>query len=120
MPFGLVRFGVAPDHPEVKNVINTFTKTAENPRFRFFGNLSLGKDVTLEQLRVCYDVVLLSYGADIDATLGIPGEDKKNVISAREFVGWYNGLPHVKLDPDLSGENAVLLGQGNVAVDVAR
>ena len=120
VPFGLVRFGVAPDHPEVKNVINTFTKTAENPNFRFFGNLTLGKDVTLNQLRQNYDVVLLSYGADIDATLNIPGEDKTNVISAREFVGWYNGLPHLKLDPDLSGEDVVLLGQGNVAVDIAR
>lgn len=120
VPFGLVRFGVAPDHPEVKNVINTFTKTAENPKFRFFGNLTLGKDVTLNQLREAYDVVLLSYGADIDATLNIPGEDKRNVISAREFVGWYNGLMHLKLDPDLSGENVALLGQGNVAVDVAR
>lgn len=121
VPFGLVRFGVAPDHPEVKNVINTFTKTAENPKFRFIGNLTLGKDVTLQQLRESYDVVLLTYGADIDATLNIPGEDKKNVISAREFVGWYNGLPHLEtLNPDLSGETAMLLGQGNVAVDVAR
>lgn len=121
VPFGLVRFGVAPDHPEVKNVINTFTKTAENPNFRFIGNLALGKDVSLQQLRESYDVVLLTYGADIDATLNIPGEDKKNVISAREFVGWYNGLPHLEtLNPDLSGEAALLLGQGNVAVDVAR
>lgn len=120
VPFGLVRFGVAPDHPEVKNVINTFTKTAENPNFRFFGNLSLGQDVSLEQLRQSYDIVMLAYGADIDATLNIPGEDKANVISAREFVGWYNGLPQVNLNPDLSGENAVLFGQGNVAVDVAR
>lgn len=121
VPFGLVRFGVAPDHPEVKNVINTFTKTAENPNFRFLGNISLGQDVTLERLRQLYDVVLLAYGADIDAKLNIPGEDKKNVISAREFVGWYNGLPNLEgLDPDLSGDTAVLLGQGNVAVDVAR
>lgn len=121
VPFGLVRFGVAPDHPEVKNVINTFTKTAENPNFRFIGNLSLGKDVTLEQLRNSYDILLLAYGADVDATLDIPGENKKNVISAREFVGWYNGLPHLeKLEPDLSGDSALLLGQGNVAVDVAR
>lgn len=121
VPFGLVRFGVAPDHPEVKNVINTFTKTADNPNFRFLGNVTLGKHVTLNQLREYYDVVLLAYGADIDAKLNIPGEDKKNVISAREFVSWYNGLPgHDKLEPDLSGESAILLGQGNVAIDVAR
>lgn len=120
VPFGLVRFGVAPDHPDVKIVINTFSKTAEHPKFRFFGNLSLGKDVTLKQLREKYDIVLLTYGADIDATLDIPGENKKNVIAAREFVGWYNGLPHLHLEPDLTGDTAVLLGQGNVAVDVAR
>ncbi|CRL00472.1 CLUMA_CG013734, isoform A [Clunio marinus] len=121
VPFGLVRFGVAPDHPEVKNVINTFTKTAEHPNFRFIGNVSVGTDITLQELRNCYDIVLLAYGANIDAKLNIPGEDKRNVLSAREFVGWYNGQPNLdKLNPDLSGESAVLLGQGNVAVDVAR
>ena len=121
VPFGLVRFGVAPDHPEVKNVINTFTKTAENPKFRFLGNVTLGKDVTLNELRRSYDVVLLAYGADIDAKLNIPGEDTTNVISAKDFVGWYNGQPGLEnLNPDLSGDNAMLLGQGNVAVDVAR
>lgn len=121
VPFGLVRFGVAPDHPEVKNVVNTFTKTAKNPNFRFLGNMTLGKDVSLKKLRESYDIVLLAYGADIDAKLNIPGEDKNNVISAREFVGWYNGLPKLEmLNPDLSGEDVVLLGQGNVAVDVAR
>lgn len=121
VPFGLVRFGVAPDHPEVKNVINTFTKTAENKNFRFFGNVTLGKDVTLSELRRSYDVVLLSYGADVDARFNIPGEDLRNVISARELVAWYNGLPgHDQLNPDLSGEKVVILGQGNVAVDVAR
>lgn len=88
VPFGLVRFGVAPDHPEVKNVINSFTKTAENPNFRFFGNLALGRDVSLKELRDSYDVVLLAYGAHIDSKLNIPGEDKENVLSAREFVGW--------------------------------
>lgn len=120
VPFGLVRFGVAPDHPDVKIVENTFTQTAEHPNFRFFGNLTLGKDVTLKQLREKYDIVLLTYGADIDATLDIPGEKMKNVISAREFVQWYNGLPHLDFVPDLSGDTAILLGQGNVAIDVAR
>uniref|UniRef100_A0A182TXH1 NADPH:adrenodoxin oxidoreductase, mitochondrial n=1 Tax=Anopheles melas TaxID=34690 RepID=A0A182TXH1_9DIPT len=94
VPFGLVRFGVAPDHPEVKNVINTFTKTAENPR---------------------------TYGAEQDNTLNIPNENLQNVLSAREFVAWYNGLPGFEnLNPDLSGKSLTLLGQGNVAVDVAR
>ncbi|XP_035907153.1 NADPH:adrenodoxin oxidoreductase, mitochondrial [Anopheles stephensi] len=121
VPFGLVRFGVAPDHPEVKNVINTFTKTAENPRVRFLGNLSLGKDFTLEELRERYHAVLLTYGAERDNTLNIPNETLQNVLSAREFVAWYNGLPGFEnLNPDLSGKSLTLLGQGNVAVDVAR
>jgi adrenodoxin-NADP+ reductase len=121
VPFGLVRFGVAPDHPEVKNVISTFTKTAENLNFNFYGNVSLGKDVTLAQLRQHYDIVLLAYGADIDSKLNIDGEGLNNVISARELVAWYNGLPSYEhLNPNLSGENVVILGQGNVAIDVAR
>ncbi|XP_062541548.1 NADPH:adrenodoxin oxidoreductase, mitochondrial-like [Armigeres subalbatus] len=121
VPFGLVRFGVAPDHPEVKNVINTFTKTAENPRLRFLGNLSLGKDFTLDELRDRYHAVLLTYGADKDRKLNIPNESVTNVLSAREFVAWYNGLPGFEhLNPDLSGNTLTLLGQGNVAVDVAR
>uniref|UniRef100_A0A182RC28 NADPH:adrenodoxin oxidoreductase, mitochondrial n=1 Tax=Anopheles funestus TaxID=62324 RepID=A0A182RC28_ANOFN len=121
VPFGLVRFGVAPDHPEVKNVINTFTKTAENPRVRFLGNLTLGKDFTLQELRERYHAVLLTYGAEQDNTLNIPNETLQNVLSAREFVAWYNGLPGFEnLNPDLSGQSMTLLGQGNVAVDVAR
>ncbi|XP_035785165.1 NADPH:adrenodoxin oxidoreductase, mitochondrial-like [Anopheles albimanus] len=121
VPFGLVRFGVAPDHPEVKNVNNTFTKTAENPRVRFLGNLSLGKDFSLAELRERYHAVLLTYGAEQDNTLGITNETLPNVLSAREFVAWYNGLPGFEnLNPDLSGNSLTLLGQGNVAVDVAR
>ncbi|XP_053682905.1 NADPH:adrenodoxin oxidoreductase, mitochondrial [Sabethes cyaneus] len=121
VPFGLVRFGVAPDHPEVKNVINTFTKTAENPRVRFLGNLTLGKDFSIEDLRSRYHAVLLTYGADKDRKLNIPNETLTNVLSAREFVAWYNGLPGFEnLNPDLSGRTLTLLGQGNVAVDIAR
>lgn len=144
VPFGLVRYGVAPDHPEVKNVVNTFTKTAKNPRVNFYGNITLGKDVYLKELRNAYHAVLLAsfaviyfypiisswvylmcnfqtYGAEEDRKLGIPGEDFKNVISAREFVGWYNGVPDNKdLEVDLNGENVAVIGQGNVAVDVAR
>ncbi|XP_050393659.1 NADPH:adrenodoxin oxidoreductase, mitochondrial [Patella vulgata] len=121
VPFGLVRFGVAPDHPEVKNVINTFTQTAENERCSFMGNITIGKDITVADLQKAYTAVVLSYGADADRTLGIPGEDLPNVISARTLVGWYNGLPHDKnLNVDLSGETAVILGHGNVALDVTR
>ncbi|KAH8280436.1 hypothetical protein KR018_007318 [Drosophila ironensis] len=121
VPFGLVRFGVAPDHPEVKNVINTFTKTAEHPRLRYFGNVSLGEDISLKELRQRYHAVLLTYGADQDRQLELDNEQQGNVISARRFVAWYNGLPGAEnLAPDLSGRDVTIVGQGNVAVDVAR
>lgn len=114
-------FGVAPDHPEVKNVINTFTKTAGNDRFNFYGNVALGQDVSLKQLRERYHIVLLTYGADQDRHLGIDNESKPNVLSARSFVAWYNGLPGAEnLNPDLTGKSVTIVGQGNVAVDVAR
>lgn len=122
VPFGLVRYGVAPDHPEVKNVINTFTKTAKLPNVNFMGNLTLGVDYCLKDLQERYHCVLLTYGAERDRQLGIPDEDKlRNVISAREFVAFYNGLPGAEtLQPDLSGEVVSIVGQGNVAIDVAR
>lgn len=121
VPFGLIRYGVAPDHPEVKNVINQFTKVAQRPEVNFYGNVTLGKDITLNQLRQHYDAVLLTYGAEKDKTLGIENENAKNVIGARHFVGWYNGLPSNKdLEIDLSCDTAAILGQGNVALDVAR
>ncbi|XP_046450928.1 NADPH:adrenodoxin oxidoreductase, mitochondrial-like isoform X2 [Daphnia pulex] len=121
VPFGLVRYGVAPDHPDVKNVINTFTAIAKSGRLQFVGNVTVGKDVTLNDLRNAYDVVVLAYGAAQDRWLGISGENLCNVVSARKFVGWYNGLPeesHLKFD--LDAETAVIIGQGNVALDIAR
>ncbi|XP_073654277.1 NADPH:adrenodoxin oxidoreductase, mitochondrial isoform X2 [Tursiops truncatus] len=121
VPFGLVRFGVAPDHPEVKNVINTFTRTAHSDRCAFHGNVVVGRDVTVQELRDAYHAVVLSYGAEDHRGLEIPGEELLGVLSARAFVGWYNGLPeNRKLAPDLSCDTAVVLGQGNVALDVAR
>ncbi|XP_012287964.1 NADPH:adrenodoxin oxidoreductase, mitochondrial isoform X3 [Orussus abietinus] len=121
VPFGLVRFGVAPDHPEVKNVINTFHKVAKDRRVRFIGNVKVGQDVTIRQLKENYHAVLLSYGAEQDKTLGIPGENLGNVISARRFVGWYNGVPSDReLKVNLDVEEVAILGQGNVAIDVAR
>ncbi|XP_032680484.1 NADPH:adrenodoxin oxidoreductase, mitochondrial isoform X3 [Odontomachus brunneus] len=121
LPFGLVRFGVAPDHPEVKNVIHTFHKTATNPRVQFLGNINIGTDVTIPQLRELYDAVLLTFGAQEDQRLDIPGENLKNVISGRRFVGWYNGVPTDKdLKINLDIEEVVILGQGNVAVDITR
>ncbi|KAK3878439.1 hypothetical protein Pcinc_017022 [Petrolisthes cinctipes] len=124
VPFGLVRYGVAPDHPEVKNCINTFTQTARNPRFTFLGNVSVGPDndsIPLAQLRSAYHAVVMCYGSSRDRTLNIPGECLPNVVSARRLVGWYNGLPEdTDLDVDLGVESVVVVGQGNVAVDVAR
>ncbi|XP_064126857.1 NADPH:adrenodoxin oxidoreductase, mitochondrial isoform X2 [Loxodonta africana] len=126
VPFGLVRFGVAPDHPEVKNVINTFTQTARSDRCAFRGNVVVGRDVTVPELREAYHAVVLSYGAEDHQALGVPGEELPGVLSARAFVGWYNGLPEnretsrFQLVPDLSCDTAVILGQGNVALDMAR
>uniref|UniRef100_A0A8C4SYJ9 NADPH:adrenodoxin oxidoreductase, mitochondrial n=1 Tax=Erpetoichthys calabaricus TaxID=27687 RepID=A0A8C4SYJ9_ERPCA len=121
VPFGLVRFGVAPDHPEVKNVINTFTQTAHLERCEFFGNVTIGSDITMEELKMAYHAVILCYGAEGSRSLGVPGEKLSGVYSAKDFVGWYNGLPANKdLNPDLSSDAVVILGQGNVALDVAR
>lgn len=121
VPFGLVRYGVAPDHPEVKNVINTFTQTASKDRCRFIGNVTVGKDISISDLQKAYTAVVLSYGADNDRMLGIPGENLINVLSARRFVGWYNGLPQDKeLKVNFDTERAVIIGHGNVALDVAR
>ncbi|XP_072523796.1 NADPH:adrenodoxin oxidoreductase, mitochondrial [Salminus brasiliensis] len=121
VPFGLVRFGVAPDHPEVKNVINTFTQTAQHQRCFFHGNVTVGTDITVEELKKAYHAVVLSYGAEANRFMGVPGEDLAGVFSARDFVGWYNGLPNNRmLNPDLNCDTVVILGQGNVALDVAR
>lgn len=121
-PFGLVRYGVAPDHPEVKSVQNDFTSVAQDPRVRFLGNVNVGEALSVDDLRALYDVVVLSYGASNDRALGLPNEyDLKNVYSAREFVNWYNGHPaYSSLQPDLSCDTAVVVGHGNVALDCAR
>ncbi|KAL8298578.1 hypothetical protein RB597_006651 [Gaeumannomyces tritici] len=130
VPFGLVRFGVAPDHPEVKNCQARFDEIASSPNFTFVGNTAVGApsghkgggSLPLHLLMCSYDAIVFAYGAGRDRTLGIPGEDLVGVRSARQFVGWYNGLPeHADLDMDLTaGEEAVVIGQGNVALDVAR
>lgn len=122
VPYGLVRFGVAPDHPEVKNCREKFEEVASSPRFNFIGNIDIGHDIPLASLKPHYDAILFAYGASKDKKLGIPGEDLNGVYSARAFVGWYNGLPeYANLNPKLdAGEEAVVIGQGNVALDVAR
>lgn len=121
-PFGLVRSGVAPDHQETKIVVNQFSRVALNERCSFFGNVLLGSSVSLSELREMYHVVVLAYGAESDRVVGVPGEGLEGIHSAREFVGWYNGHPDCSdLDPDLKRtDTAVILGQGNVALDVAR
>jgi len=122
-PFGLVRGGVAPDHPKIKNVIKVYEKLAANneDRFAFFGNVTVGKDITIDELRHYYDAVLFTCGAETDRRLGIPGEDLPGSHTATAFVGWYNGHPDYRdLDFDLSGEVAVIVGQGNVSMDVSR
>ncbi|KAF1939793.1 NADPH:adrenodoxin oxidoreductase mitochondrial precursor [Clathrospora elynae] len=122
VPYGLVRFGVAPDHPEVKNCQDTFEEVAQSPRFSYIGNVRVGYDIELSKMAPHYNAILFSYGASEDNKLDIPGEDVPGVYSARSFVGWYNGLPQFQaLKPQLqAGEQAVVIGQGNVALDVAR
>jgi ferredoxin--NADP+ reductase len=120
-PWGLVRLGVAPDHPNIKAVSRVFEKTATKPGFRFLGNVDVGRDVTHEELAVLYDAVVYSVGAQTDRRLGIPGEDLAGSWPATAFVAWYNGHPDfTDLRFDLDVERAVVIGNGNVAVDVAR
>jgi ferredoxin--NADP+ reductase len=120
-PWGLVRLGVAPDHPNIKAVSRAFEKTALNPAFRFFGNVEVGKDVEHAELARLYDAVVYSIGAQTDRQLGIPGEDLPGSWPATAFVAWYNGHPDFQdLSFDLSGERVVVIGNGNVALDVAR
>lgn len=120
-PFGLVRNGVAPDHQKIKSVTAAFERIAGNPRFRFFGNVELGRDVTVEDLKDYYHQVLYSTGAQTDRPLGIPGDDLIGSHPATEFVAWYNGHPDFRDHQfDLSQERVAVVGVGNVAVDVAR
>jgi len=120
-PWGLVRSGVAPDHPKIKTVSKVFEKVAAEPGFRLFGNVELGKDIGLKDLTERYDAIVMCTGSSIGKKLGIPGEDLSNSLSAAEFVPWYNGHPdYSQLDIDLSGAVAVVIGAGNVAMDCAR
>src|SRR3989338_2750249 len=107
-PYGLVRYGVAPDHPKIKNVIKIYEKIAGKNGFSFLGNVNVGRDISIEELRNFYDVILLTYGAARDRKLGIPGEDLPGSYTATEFVAWYNGHPDYRgREFDLSGKVAV-------------
>ncbi len=120
-PWGLVRLGVAPDHPKIKSVSRAFERIAQRPRFRFFGNVEVGSDLGHGELMELYDAVIYAFGAQADRRMGIPGEDLPGSWPATAFVAWYNGHPDFQEIPfDLSSPRAVVVGNGNVAVDVAR
>ncbi len=120
-PYGLVRLGVAPDHEKIKNVIRVFERIAAGPNCRFLGNVTVGRDITVEELHRHYDAQIFANGAESDRRLNIPGEDLPGSHTATEFVAWYNGHPDYRdREFDLSQETAVIIGQGNVAVDVCR
>jgi ferredoxin--NADP+ reductase len=121
VPYGLIRFGVAPDHQSLKAVSKRYDKVAESAGVDFIGNVCVGRDVSVAELLDLYDAVILAIGAPHDRKLGIPGEDLLGVIGSGEFVGWYNGHPEfADLDPPLDGAHAVVVGAGNVALDCAR
>ena len=120
-PFGLVRGGVAPDHPKIKSVIRVYEKTAAREGFRFFGNVKVGHDIEVEDLERHYHAIVFTVGCETDRRLGIPGEELAGSHAATAFVGWYNAHPdYADRDFDLSCERAVVIGNGNVAMDVAR
>jgi len=121
VPYGLIRFGVAPDHQSLKAVSKRYDKVAESASVDFIGNVSVGGDVSVAELLELYDAVILAVGAPNDRKLGIPGEDLAGVVGSAEFVGWYNGHPEfADLDPPLGGTHAAVIGNGNVALDCAR
>jgi ferredoxin/flavodoxin---NADP+ reductase len=120
-PWGLVRSGVAPDHPKIKSISKQFEKIADDARFRFFGNVVVGEHIRATELAERYDAVVYAVGAQADRPLNIPGEELPGSVAAVDFVGWYNAHPHFEaISPDLSGARAVVVGNGNVALDVAR
>jgi len=121
VPYGLIRFGVAPDHQSLKAVSKRYDKVAESAGVDFIGNVAVGRDVSVAELLDLYDAVILAVGAPHDRKLGIPGEDLPGVVGSAEFVGWYNGHPDfADLDPPLNGSHAAVVGNGNVALDCAR
>ena len=120
-PFGLVRGGVAPDHQSTKAVQRVFERTATRPNVRFLGNVEVGRDVRYEELKACYDAIVIAIGCPLDRKLGIPGEELEGVYGSWSFVGWYNGHPfHRDLSPDLGGRAVAVVGNGNVAIDCVR
>ncbi len=120
-PFGLVRYGVAPDHQKTKNIIRLFSRYLYEDKVQYFGNVEVGKDISIDLLSSFYDVLVVACGATEDRKLNIEGENYDNVYGSAEFVGWYNGNPiHSKLSPNFNYKNAIIVGNGNVALDCAR
>lgn len=120
-PYGLVRSGVAPDHPNLKQPMIVYDRIARTEGFSFLGNVTIGRDVTVDELQATHHAVVMACGAQVDRRMGIPGEDLRGSHTATEFVGWYNGHPDYRDRTfDLSQEVAVIIGQGNVAADVCR
>src|SRR4051812_26492036 len=120
-PFGLIRFGVAPDHQLTKSVTESFEAIAQSPNVRFFGNVRIGSDVQVADLQNFYDAVVLATGAPADAPLAIPGAGLRGVYGCSQFVGWYNGHPdNADLRPDFCADAIAVVGMGNVALDVTR
>src|ERR1044072_2646814 len=121
VPYGLIRFGVAPDHQSLKAVSKRYDKVAESAGVDFIGNVTVGRDVSVDELLDLYDAVIMAIGAPHDRKLGIPGEELAGVVGSAGFVGWYNGHPEfADLNPPLDGSHAVVVGNGNVALDCAR
>ena len=120
-PYGLVRYGVAPDHQKTKNIIKLFSKYLFNKNVKYFGNIEVGKDIKIEHMSDLYDAVIIATGAPEDNKLNIEGSDLSNIFGSTEFVGWYNGVPkYSELAPNFNHKNAIIIGNGNVALDCAR
>ncbi|GAA0449563.1 pyridine nucleotide-disulfide oxidoreductase [Paractinoplanes deccanensis] len=119
-PYGLIRYGVAPDHPRIKEIINALHRVMDNPRIRFIGNVAYGVDVKPEEMSRFYDATIIATGAEKDRELDIPGIDKQGSFGAADFASWYNGHPDVSRDWPLNAEKVAVIGAGNVAIDVAR
>lgn len=119
-PFGLIRYGVAPDHPRIKGIVKSLHNVLDKPRLRLLGNIEIGKDITVEELRDYYDAVVFSTGAVADRDLNIPGIEAEGSFGAGEFVGFYDGNPRFERSWDLSAQSVAVIGVGNVGLDVAR
>lgn len=119
-PFGLIRYGVAPDHPRIKGIVQSLHNVMEKEEIRFLGNVEIGRDITVEELREYYDAIIFATGATADKALNLPGEDLEGNYGAGEFVGFYDGNPNFERDWDLSAESVAVIGVGNVSLDVSR